>query len=126
MLSIVRPQRTFHAAACSHARPAHDVASIVSRLSLKVVACLVVFVGLMAGGAFSATDNSIRKIVVFQAGTSAQVQRQVVARSGSRVLNLLPLIDGAAIELPAESAAHILAGLQADPSVAGVYDDLTN
>ena len=34
--------------------------------------------------ASAATGNSIRKIVVFQSGISAQVQQQVVARSGSR------------------------------------------
>jgi subtilisin family serine protease len=126
MLSIARRRPTFQDAAISHARCSHDVASIVSRVSLKVVACLVVLVGLMAGGAFSAIGNSVRKIVVFQPGTSVQVQRQVVAQSGSRMLNLLPLIDGVAIELFTESAAHTLAALQADPTVAGVYDDLTN
>ena len=126
MLSIARRQPTFQAAAVSHARSSHDVASIVSRVGLRVVACLVVLVGLMGGGAFAATGNSIRKIVVFQAGTSVQVQQQVVARSGSRVLNLLSLINGVAIELPTESAAQALVALQADPTVAGVYDDLTN
>jgi len=86
----------------------------------------VVLVGLMGGGASVATGNSIRKIVVFQAGISAQVQQQVVARSGSRVLSLLSLINGVAIELPTESAAQALVALQADPTVVGVYDDLTN
>jgi subtilisin family serine protease len=41
------------------------------------------------------------------------------------MLTHLPLIDGIAIELFTESAAHALAALQADPTVAGVYDDLT-
>src|SRR5262245_56757823 len=126
MLSIVRRRPTFQDVAISQVRSTHDVAPIGSRFSLSVVSSLVVLVGLMAGGAFSATGNSIRKIVVFQAGTSVQVQRQVVAQSGSRMLNLLPLIDGVAIELFAESAAHTLEALQAEPSVAGVYDDLTN
>ena len=54
-----------------------------------------------------------------------QVQQQVVARSGSRVLTLLSLINGVAIELPTQSAAQALATLQADPTVEGVYDDLT-
>jgi subtilisin family serine protease len=126
MLSIARRLPTFQAAAVNHARSSHDVASVISRVSLRVVGCLVVLVGLMAGGASAATGNSIRKIVVFQAGTSVQVQRQVVARSGSRVLNLLPLIDGVAIELLPENAVQALVALQADPTVAGVYDDLTN
>jgi len=91
---------------------------------MKVVACLVVSLGLMGGGAFAATGDIIRKIVVFQAGTSVQVQQQVVARSGSRVLNILSLINGVAIELPTQSAAQALTALQADPTVAGVYDDL--
>jgi hypothetical protein len=126
MLSIERRQPAFQTAAVSHARSSHDVASIVSRIGFRVVACLVVLVGLMGGGASAATGNSIRKIVVFQAGISAQVQQQVVARSGSRVLSLLSLINGVAIELPTESAAQALVALQADPTVMGVYDDLMN
>ena len=114
MLSIARRQPTFQAAAVNHASSSHDVASIISRVSLRVVACLVVLVGLMAGGAFADTDNSIRKIVVFQAGTSVQLQQQVVARSGSRVLNVLSLINGVAIELPTENAAQALVTLQAE------------
>ena len=82
MFSIERRQPTFQTAAVSHARSSHDVASIVSRIGFRVVACLVVLVGLMGGGASAATGNSIRKIVVFQSGISAQVQQQVVARSG--------------------------------------------
>jgi subtilisin len=126
MLSIERRQPTFQTAAISHARSSHDVASIVCRIGFRVIACLVVLVGLMGGGASAATGNSIRKIVVFQAGISAQMQQQVVARSGSRVLSLLSLINGVAIELPTESAAQALIALQADPTVVGVYDDLTN
>ena len=126
MLSIARRQPTFQAAAINHARSSHDAASIVSRVSLRVVACLVVLVGLMAGGAFANTGNSIRKIVVFQAGTSVQLQQQVVARSGSRVLNVLSLINGVAIELPTENAAQALVTLQADPTVAEVYNDPTS
>jgi subtilisin len=126
MFSIERRQPTFQTAAVSHARSFHDVASIVSRIGFRVVACLVVLVGLMGGGASAATGNSIRKIVVFQSGISAQVQQQVVARSGSRVLSLLSLINGVAIELPTESAVQALVALQADPTVMGVYDDLTN
>jgi subtilisin len=126
MLSIERRQPTFQTAAVRHAKSSHDVASIVYRIGFRVVACLVVLVGLMGGGASAATGNSIRKIVVFQAGLSAQMQQQVVARSGSRVLSLLSLINGVAIELPTESASQALEALQADPTVVGVYDDLTN
>jgi subtilisin len=125
MLSITRRQPTFQVAAVSHARSSQVVASIISRVGLGVVACLVVSLGLMGGGAFAATDDSIRKVVVFQAGTSVQVQQQVVARSGSRVLNILSLVNGVAIELPTHNAAQALVALQTDPTVAGVYDDLT-
>ena len=42
------------------------------------------------------------------------------------MLSLLSLINGVAIELPTESAVQALVALQADPTVMGVYDDLTN
>jgi subtilisin len=41
------------------------------------------------------------------------------------VLNVLSLINGVAIQLPAQSAAQALSTLQADPTVEGVYDDPT-
>jgi subtilisin family serine protease len=85
-----------------------------------------VSLGLVGGGAFGATGDSFRKIVVFQAGTSVQVQRQVVARSGSQVLGILSLINGVAIELPTQNPAQALIALQAEPTVAGVHDDPTN
>lgn len=78
----------------------------------------------MGGGAFAAPEDSLHKIVVFHEGTPAQAQQDVVQRSGSRVLNLLSLIHGIAIELPASDPAAALAVLHADPRVAGVYDDL--
>jgi hypothetical protein len=73
----------------------------------------------MGGGAFAATGDSLRKIVVFQAGTSVQVQQQVVAQSGSRLLNILSLINAVTIELPTQNAPQALGALQADPTVAG-------
>jgi subtilisin family serine protease len=123
MLSIARRQPTFWVAAVSHARSSHAVASIVSRIGLRTVVCLVAIVGLLGGRAFAGTGDSLRKIVVFQTGTSTQVQQQVVTESGSQVLNVLPLINGVAIKLPMQGAEQALAALQAEPSVAGVYDD---
>jgi subtilisin len=126
MVLITRRQPTFQGTTVSHASLAHLVASVVSRVGLGVVACLAVSLGLMGGGAFGATGDSLRKIVVFQAGTSVQMQQQVIARSGSRVLTLLSLITGVAIELPTENPVQALAVLQADPAVAGIYDDLVS
>jgi subtilisin len=124
MLFITRRQPSFQVAAVSRARSSHVVSSMLRRVSLGAVACMV-SLGLMGGGAFAGTGNSLRKIVVFQDGTSEEVQQQVVARSGSQLLNLLSLVNGATIELPTEGAAQVLALLQADPTVLGVYEDLT-
>jgi subtilisin len=123
MLSLTCRQPSFHGAAVSHAMCFSHAAAVVSRIGLRVVACLLVSLGLAGGEAFAATGESIRKIVVFEAGTSAQLQQQVVVQSGSRVLNSLSLINGMAIEIPAQDALQALHILQSDPSVAGVYDD---
>jgi subtilisin family serine protease len=123
MLPIARRQPTFQVAAVGHGRSCHIAPSIVSRVGLRVVACLVAILALLGGGAFASTGDSLRKIVVFQAGTSAQLQRQVVTQSGSQVLNVLPLINGVAIKLPTQGTEQAMAVLQAHPTVTGVYDD---
>jgi subtilisin family serine protease len=121
MRFITCRQPTFQAAAVSHTKSFHDVASIVLRLGLRVAVSLVMLMGLISGGAYAATGD--RKIVIFQDGTSVQVQQQVVERSGSRVLHLLSLINGVAIELATENAAQALIALQSDPTVVGIFDD---
>jgi subtilisin family serine protease len=125
MFSIPCSQSVFHVAAAGHMRFSQLIRSIVRRGGLRIAASLVVSLGLLGGGAFGASSDSLRKIVVFQDGTSAQVQQQVVARSGSQLLNLLALVNGATIALPTESAAQALAILQDNPTVMGVYEDLT-
>jgi subtilisin family serine protease len=123
MLPIARRQPTFQVAAVSHGRSCHVVPSIVSTVGLRIVACLMAILGLLGGGAFAGTGDSLRKIVIFQTGTSAQLQRQVVTQSGSQVLNVLPLINGVAIKLPTQGTEQAMAVLQAHPTVTGVYDD---
>jgi subtilisin family serine protease len=123
MLSIARRQPTFQVAAVSHGRSCHVVPSIVSTVGLRIVACLMAILGLLGGWAFAGTGDSLRKIVIFQTGTSAQLQRQVVTQSGSQVLNVLPLINGVAIKLPTQGTEQAMAVLQAHPTVTGVYDD---
>ncbi len=124
MRFITCRQPTLQAAAASHTRVFHDDASSVLKVGLRVVVCLVMLTGLTSGAANAATGD--RKIIIFQDGTSVQVQQQVVERSGSRVLHLLSLINGVAIELPTENAAQTLVALQSDPIVVGIYDDLAN
>jgi hypothetical protein len=126
MLSMTRRQPTFQDSAVGYGSFSHLVASVVNSVGLRVVACLLVSLGLVGGGAFAATGDNIRKIVVFQAGTSMQVKQRVIAESGSHVLSILSLINGVAIELPAQNAAQALTALQADPAVTAIYDDLTN
>jgi subtilisin len=123
MFSTAHRRLPFQVAAVSHTRSSHVVAFVVNRAGLRVVACLVALLGLMGGGAFAATGDNLRKIVVFQPGTASQVQQQVVAQSGSQVLNVLSLINGIAIALPPQGTVQALAVLQANPTVAGVYDD---
>jgi subtilisin family serine protease len=84
-----------------------------------------VSVVILGGVAFGHPVEGHRKIVIFQEGTPERVQQQVVEQSRSRVLNLLSLINGVAIQLPTQGAAQALAVLQADPTVMGVYDDPT-
>ena len=91
----------------------------------RLIACVVVSAIFIAGWAFAASGSNLRKIVVFVEGTSWQVQQQVIGRSGSRVLNVLSLINGVAIRVPEPGTAQALSTLQADPTVEGVYDDPT-
>ena len=88
-----------------------------------LMTCIVVTIVCLATGAFAGSGTGLRRIVVFLDGTSSQVQQQVVAQSGSRLLHVLSLINGAAIQLPAVGTDSALAYLQAHPAVAGVYDD---
>jgi subtilisin len=125
MFSTTRQWPPLQVTAAGDVRSYHIVASVVSSVGLRVVACLVALLGFLGGGVFAGTGDSFRKIVVFQSGTSAQVQQQVVTQSGSQVLSIIPIINGVAIKLPTQSAEQALVLLQADPSVAGVYDDLT-
>jgi subtilisin family serine protease len=110
--------------AAAHRTCSKLITSTVKRIGLRVAASLVVLPGLLGGGAFGATSDSLRKIVVFQDGTSEQWQQQVVASSGSQLLNLLSLVNGATIKLPSQSPEQALDTLQADPMVMGVYEDL--
>ena len=99
--------------------------SPATRLRGRLIACVVVSAILIAGWAFAANGSNLRKIVVFVDGTPWQVQQQAIGHSGSRVLNILSLINGVAIQLPDQGTAQALSTLQADPTVEGVYDDTT-
>jgi subtilisin len=122
MVSTTHRRPSFEVAAIRHTKSSHVVASMISRVGLRAI-CLVASLGLMVGGAFAATGDSVRKIVVFQEETASQVQQQVVQQSGSQVLNVLSLVNGIAIALPPQGTTQALAVLQANPTVVGVYDD---
>jgi subtilisin family serine protease len=123
MFSITHRRPPFQVAGGSDARSSRVAGSVISKVALRVVASLVAALGLLGGGAFAGTGDGLRKIVVFQTGTSTQVQQQVVTQSGSQVLNILPLLNGIAIKLPTQGAEQALIVLQADPTVTEVYDD---
>ena len=85
---------------------------------------VVVSMIVMGGAAFAASGGGVRKIVVFREGATPKVQRAVVEGYGGNVLHILPLINGAATQLPATNADAVAAALQNNPHVAGIYDDL--
>ena len=90
-------------------------------MRLSVIAC--VLMALAATAAFAAGGADLRRVVVFREGTSAQVQQEAIAQSGSRLLRMLALINGAAIELPSANTQAAMTSLGAHPAVSGVYDD---
>src|SRR5262245_29663570 len=124
MFSNSCKQPPFQGAAVCDMTSYHVGISVVSSVGLRVVACLVALLGFLSVGVFAETGDSLGKIIVFQAGTSAQVQHSVVTQSGSQLLNILPIINGVGIRLPIQNTEQALALLQADPSVTGIYDDL--
>jgi len=89
------------------------------------IASMLAALILLVGAACVTHAEDLSRIVVFRDGTSQQAQQDAVERSGSRVRNVLSLINGLAIDLPADRAAEALASLQAEPSVEGVYLDPT-
>jgi subtilisin family serine protease len=89
----------------------------------SVIAATAVVIALLAGTAFAAGDPALRRVVVFTDGTSADIQTQVIAASGSRLLRVLPIVNGVSIALPALDSAAALTFLQTHPAVAAVYDD---
>jgi subtilisin len=93
----------------------------MARISLVVgVLVLVILIG---GGAFTASGQNLRKIVIFLDSTYLMVQLQVVAQSGSSMVHTLSLINALAIQLPAVGTDQALAFLQGNPNVQGVFDD---
>jgi subtilisin family serine protease len=94
----------------------------MARISLVV--CVLVSVSLIWGGAFVASAQNLRKVVIFHDGTLLADQQQVVAQSGSSVVHILSLINALTVQLPPVGTAEALAFLQGNPLVEGVYDDM--
>jgi subtilisin family serine protease len=89
----------------------------------SLVVGVLVSVILVGGGAFSASGQDLKEVVIFLDSTPLAVQLQVVAQSGSSVVHTLSLINAVAIQLPEVGTAQALAFLQGNPNVEGVYDD---
>jgi subtilisin len=87
------------------------------------IVSVVVAILFIEGIAVTARAVDLRRIVVFDTGIPADVQQQVVALSGGKVLHILSLVNALAIELPAVRPAAALAFLQAHPAVQRVEDD---
>ncbi len=91
--------------------------------SLSLMMCAVVSMVLLGGSAFAHQWESPRKIVVFQRGISGEAQRQIAAGARARVLHMLPIVNGIAIELPSGRQAQALEELRWHSAVFGVYED---
>jgi subtilisin len=78
---------------------------------------------ILGGVAFGHPVEGRRKIVVFQQGTSRQVQEQMTKQAGGHVLHRLPLISGVALELPTGRTRQVLERLQRNAAVVGIYED---
>lgn len=91
--------------------------------SLSLMMCAVVSMVLLGGSAFAHQWNSPRKIVVFERGISGEAQRQIAASARARVLHMLPIVNGIAIELPSGRRAQALEELRWHSAVFGVYED---
>ncbi|HXH12894.1 MAG TPA: S8 family serine peptidase [Alphaproteobacteria bacterium] len=91
--------------------------------SLSVMMCAVVSIMLLGDPAFAHQWESPRKIVVFQRGISGEAQRQIAAGARARVLHMLPIVNGIAIELPSGRRAQALEELRWHSAVFGVYED---
>jgi subtilisin len=92
-------------------------------MRVVTLACIVLMTLLIGAEAFAAGGSDLRRIVVFHDGVSTQLQKQVVAQSGSRLVRLLSLINGASIALPAVGTDSALAYLRAHYAVEAVYAD---
>jgi subtilisin len=90
---------------------------------LSVLMCAVVSMVFLGGTAFAHRWESPRKILIFQRGVSGEAQRQIAADARSRILHMLPLVNGVAIELPSGRRLQALEALQRHWAVVGVYED---
>ncbi|RMF84760.1 MAG: hypothetical protein D6736_18700 [Nitrospinota bacterium] len=88
-----------------------------------IVLGLLLLVSLLPGGTSWAENG--RRIVVFQPGTPETVQEQVVAESGSTILQQLPLLNAVVIQLPSGQEQAALALLQSHPEVQAIETDPT-
>jgi hypothetical protein len=74
-------------------------------------------------GASTAWGENFRRIIVFQKGTPALVQKAIVVESGSTLLHLLPLVNAVAVKLPPQQTQQALATLQSRPEVVQIHAD---
>ncbi|RMF84761.1 MAG: hypothetical protein D6736_18705 [Nitrospinota bacterium] len=76
----------------------------------------------LLGGQMAWAGN-LRRIVVFQEGTPEEVQEQIIAASGSRLLAHISLVDAVVIRLPRGGEEAALASLQSSPEVVEIETD---
>jgi subtilisin family serine protease len=82
--------------------------------------CVLALVALLALAA-PAAAAPVRKIVIFRPGFYSSSAVEGLKRHGATRVKALPLIDGAAVELPSEAAARVVGS---DVRVLAVTDDI--
>jgi subtilisin len=91
--------------------------------ALSVIIFTVMAMVFFGGTALAHRWETPRKILIFQRGMSGEAQRQIAVNARTRVLHMLPLIDGVAIELPSGRRQQALEALKQHSAVVGVYED---
>jgi subtilisin family serine protease len=74
-------------------------------------------------GPSGAWGENFRRILVFQHGTPVVVQKEIVVKSGSTLLHILPLVNAVVVKLPMQQTQQALTALQSRPEVVQIHDD---
>ena len=103
--------------------PAIPVADVGKDAVLRRLLGLSLFTLFLTLGAATSWAGNVRHIISFQDGTPAEVQEEIIAASGSTILQRLPLVDAVVIQLPVAQAEDGLTSLLSHPEVEAIELD---